>query len=105
MGVETPFDLYVMGWSLGNPAFPTFHDSFFHSRNLAEANWGNNSVGYVNPEFNALAEQIYQLKKAEEAKAIIWQLETILARDLPSVVLSNFPAPVHVSPPLTNPAG
>jgi ABC-type oligopeptide transport system substrate-binding subunit len=97
VGVEPPFDLYVMGWSLGNPAFPSFHDSFFHSRNLTEVNNGNNAVGYVNPEFDALAEQIYQVKTTDDAKVIIWELETIIARDLPYVVISNFPAREAVS--------
>jgi ABC-type transport system substrate-binding protein len=96
-GFEPTFDLYVLGWQLGNPAFPTLYDSFFHSRNLAESNDGNNSVGYVNPEFDALAEQIYQVTTSDEAKTIIWQLETILARDLPYVVVCNFPAREAVS--------
>lgn len=103
IGQEPTFDLYLLGWSLGNPAFPNFHDSFFHSRNLAESNDGNNSVGYANPEFDALAEQIYQVKTTDDAKVIIWQLETILARDLPYVVVCNFPAREAVSSRLALP--
>ena len=103
VGVEPHFDLYVLGWSLGNPAFPNFHDSFFHSRNLAELNDGNNAVGYVNPEFDALAEQIYQVDTADKAKAIIWELEAILADDLPYVVISSFPAREAVSSRLVLP--
>ena len=33
---EPTWDLYILGWSLGNPAMPTFYESFFHSRHLVE---------------------------------------------------------------------
>jgi ABC-type transport system substrate-binding protein len=87
IGQEPTFDIYLLGWSLGSPAFPTFHESFFHSRNLAEANDGNNPVGYVNPEVDHLTEQLNQVKTTVEAKEILWQLEGIIDRDLPYVTL------------------
>jgi peptide/nickel transport system substrate-binding protein len=38
-GGETPtFDMYILGWSLGNPAFPDFYESFWHSRNDPDPN-------------------------------------------------------------------
>jgi ABC-type transport system substrate-binding protein len=90
IGVKPTFDLYLNGWLLGSPAFPTFHDAFFHSRNLAEINDGHNAVGYINPELDQLAEQLWEVKTAEEAKQILWQLETIIDRDLPYVVLNTW---------------
>jgi ABC-type transport system substrate-binding protein len=89
IGVEPTFDLVLLGWNAGNPAFPTFHEAFFHSRWLAEVNDGNNAVGYVNPGFDQLADQILQTKTPDEAKRIIWQLEAIIDRDLPYLVLMN----------------
>jgi ABC-type transport system substrate-binding protein len=91
VGTEPTFDLYLLGWSLGNPAFPTFHESFFHSRNLAEVNDGNNAVGYANLEFDELADRVYEVKTVEEARHLIWQLETALDRDLPYIVMHAVP--------------
>ena len=90
IGVKPTFDLYLNGWSLGNPALPTFHDAFFHSRNLAEINDGHNAVGYINPELDQLAEQLWEVKTAQESKQILWELERIINRDLPYVVLNTW---------------
>jgi ABC-type transport system substrate-binding protein len=92
VGVAPTFDMYLLGWSLGTPAFPTFHDSFFHSRNLAEVNTGNNSVGYENPALDQLAEALYEVNTSEEAKEILWQLEAIIDQDLPYIVLNELKA-------------
>jgi peptide/nickel transport system substrate-binding protein len=81
------FDMYILGWSLGNPAAPDFYPSFFHSRNILEVNGGNNNMGYSSPEFDALADQLLAAQTEAEAKDIIWQLETILDEDLPYIVL------------------
>jgi ABC-type transport system substrate-binding protein len=89
--VEPDFDLYLLGWSLGNPAWPTFHGDFFHTRNMAETNDGGNSTGYSNPEFDALADAM--LTETDEAVAFdqMWQMEQMLADDLPYIILFTTP--------------
>jgi ABC-type transport system substrate-binding protein len=89
VGVEPTFDMVVIGWGLGNPAFPAFYESFFHSRNLAEVNDGNNATGYSNPELDALADSLYEVKTVEEAEQVMWRIEAIIDRDLPYIVLLN----------------
>ena len=91
VGEEIPFDTYILGWSLGNAAFPTFHESFFHSRNFAEVNDGSNSTGYSDPEFDALADAMFATTDEAEAYDLIWQMEQKLAADLPYVVLFDTP--------------
>ena len=91
VGEEITFDIYILGWSLGNAAFPTFHESFWHSRYLAEVNDGNNSTGFVNADFDAAADAIEAAKTDEEAYTNMWVAEGILAEQLPYVVLFDTP--------------
>ena len=92
-GVGTPptFDMYILGWSLGNPAWPTFHEGFFHTRNWAETNDGGNATGYSDAEFDALADAMFA--ETDEAVAFdqIWQMEEKIATDLPYVILFDTP--------------
>jgi len=87
VGTEPTFDMYILGWSLGNPAWPTFHESFFHSRNFPETNDGNNATGYSDPEFDVLADTMFTETDQAAAFDQIWQMEQKLAEDLPYVVL------------------
>ncbi len=87
VGTEPTFDMYVLGWSLGNPAWPTFHEAFFHSRNFPEASNGLNTTGYSDPEFDILADTTFTETDQAVAFDQIWQMEQKLAEDLPYVVL------------------
>jgi ABC-type transport system substrate-binding protein len=91
VGVEPTFDTYILGWSLGNPSVPSFQESFFHSRNLAEANDGGNSTGYSDPEFDAMADALLLATTEAEAYDLIWNMERKIATDLPYIVLFNTP--------------
>jgi peptide/nickel transport system substrate-binding protein len=91
VGTENTFDLYVLGWDLGNPALPTFHEGIFHSRNLAEVNDGNNTVGYVDPDFDALADSMFSLTSEAEVFDALWEMERLIADTLPYVVLYGVP--------------
>jgi len=92
-GIGTPptFDMYILGWSLGNPAWPTFQEGFFHTRNFAETNDGGNATGYSNPEFDALADAMFAETDQEVAYDQVWEMEKMIANDLPYVVLFDTP--------------
>lgn len=91
-GIPAEFDMFVLGWSLGNPAFPTFHHSFWHSStSLNNDPNGNNSVYFENEEFDAAAEAIMAATTIEEAYDAMWAAEAILAEELPYVVLFDTP--------------
>jgi len=91
VGNTPTFDMYILGWSLGNPAFPTFHESFFHSREFAEKNDGANSVGYSDPEFDQMADAMFSTRDQQEAYDFIWKMEDKIAQDLPYIVLFDTP--------------
>jgi ABC-type transport system substrate-binding protein len=91
VGTTPTFDTYILGWSLGNPALPSFQESFFHSRNLAEVNNGGNSTGYSDPEFDELADGLLAATSEEAAYEMIWKMERKIAETLPYVILFDSP--------------
>ena len=58
---------------------------------MAETNEGGNSTGYRNPEFDALADAM--LTETNEVVAFdqMWQMEQMLADDLPYIILFTTP--------------
>jgi len=84
---ELLFDMFLLGWSLGNPAFPTYHESFFAGKNDVLVNDGNNAPGFNDPDFNALVEEFNQATNQADAKAIMWEMERILFEKKPYILL------------------
>ena len=81
------FDMFLLGWSLGNPALPTYHESFWAGKNDTLVNDGNNNTGFNDPEFNQLVEDFNAAQTFEEAFDIMWQMEDILFEKKPYIVL------------------
>jgi len=75
------YDMYLLGWTLGNPSLPAYYRWFFAPDGSA------NSTGYSDPEFAAVLAQFEQASDLEVAKSALWQMERILAQDLPYLVL------------------
>lgn len=77
----SPFDMFILGYSLGNAAFPTFHDSFFGT------GADSNNTQYSNEEFDAAADAFNAAQTTEEAYEAMWEMERLIARDKPHVPL------------------
>jgi peptide/nickel transport system substrate-binding protein len=77
----SPFDMFILGYSLGNAAFPTFHCSFFCTGG------DSNNTQYSNEEFDAAADAFDAAQTQEEAYAAMWEMERLIARDKPHVPL------------------
>ena len=75
------YDMYLLGWTLGNPSLPAYYRWFFAPDGSA------NSTGYSDPEFAAQLAEFEQASDLEVAKSALWQMERILAQDLPYLVL------------------
>jgi ABC-type transport system substrate-binding protein len=84
---ELDFDMFILGWSLGNPALPTYHTAFWYGPNDTLLNGGDNAPGFHNDEYDALVEQFLAAQTEEEAYDIMWQMEEILAREKPYILL------------------
>ncbi len=80
---EQDFDMYILGWSLG--VFPSSLRDFFHSEQAVPD--GNNAGGYVNPEFDALADGLLTCDAPGACKEIADQIQLMLATETPYVVL------------------
>lgn len=77
----SPFDMFILGYSLGNPTLPTFHQSFFGT------DASDNNTQYSNEEFDAAAAAFASASTVEEAYDALWEMERIIARDKPHVPL------------------
>ena len=84
---ELDFDMFLLGWSLGDPALPTYHESFWAGKNDTLVNDGNNNTGFNDPDFNALVEEFNAAQTFADAYDIMWQMETILFEKKPYILL------------------
>ncbi len=85
---DPQFDMYILGWTL--TPFPDHVPEFFETAGDS-ALGGNNTPGYSNPEFDALAEQFRSATDVDDARGLIREMDAILAEDLPYVVLFTTP--------------
>jgi peptide/nickel transport system substrate-binding protein len=75
------YDMYVLGWTLGDPALPRHYEAFF-----AEGGPLNNT-GYVSAGFAAALSSYEGAHTHAAAREALWQMESILAADLPYLPL------------------
>jgi peptide/nickel transport system substrate-binding protein len=75
------FDMFILGYSLGNAAFPTFHGSFFATGG------DSNNTQYSSEEYDAASAAFDSAQTEEEAYEAMWEMERLIARDKPHVPL------------------
>jgi peptide/nickel transport system substrate-binding protein len=75
------FDMFILGYSLGNAAFPTFHGSFFATGG------DSNNTQYSSEEYDAASAAFDAAQTEEEAYEAMWEMERLIARDKPHVPL------------------
>ena len=85
--VEANFDMYILGWSLGNPAFPDYYESFFHSRNDTATSGNFNTPGMQDEEFDALVDEFMSTTDVEKARELVFELQEMLAEKRPYICL------------------
>ena len=85
--VDVTFDTYILGWSLGNVAFPDYFEAFWHSRNDTVTTGNNNTTGYDSPVYDALCDAFMTTSDLEQARDDAFQMQVVLATDLPYVTL------------------
>lgn len=75
------YDLYLLGWTLGNPALPGFYGALFSE------NGPMNNTGYVSEEFERAHRAYTGASGLEQARAALWEMESVLSADLPYLPL------------------
>jgi len=81
------YDMFILGWSLGNPSFPTYHEAFFYGPHDTLIDGGSNAPGFHNDAYDALVVQFLAAQSEEEAYDLMWQMEEILATEKPYILL------------------
>lgn len=77
------YDMYVLGWTLGNPALPTYYRPLFSSGGTM------NNTGYQSAAFDAALEAYEGAFTLDRAKESLWEMERTLSTDLPYLLLYN----------------
>jgi peptide/nickel transport system substrate-binding protein len=86
------WDMFVLGWGGGDPSLPgTSTRAFFHSDQDSVTGGGFNVPGYASEEFDTTANAFDAATTIEEASELTKEMDAILARDLPYVVLFRTP--------------
>ncbi|HEY5890611.1 MAG TPA: ABC transporter substrate-binding protein [Acidimicrobiia bacterium] len=75
------YDMVLLGWSLGNPGLPSFYGDLFGSKGAA------NNTGYTSPAMDRLVRMLDSAADDERAREIIWEIEALIAADLPYLPL------------------
>jgi ABC-type transport system substrate-binding protein len=76
-----PYDMALLGWSLGNPGLPSFYADLFGSKSPA------NNTGYASPEMDELIRRYQNAPDLATAREQLWEMEELQARDLPYLPL------------------
>ena len=75
------FDMFILGYSLGSAAFPTFHGSFFATGG------DSNNTQYSSEAYDAANAAFNSSLTEEEAFEAMWEMERLIAADKPHVPL------------------
>jgi ABC-type transport system substrate-binding protein len=85
--IDANFDMYILGWSLGNPAYPDYFDAFWHSKNDTAVTGNFNTPGFNNPEFDALADEFMATTDIARAKELVAEMQLLIADQRPYIML------------------
>jgi len=84
---ERDFDMWILGWGL--TIFPDYLRDFFHSERseVGDLNIG----GFSNPTFDAFSDELVTTTDVTRAREVAFDLQQVLADELPYVVLFTTP--------------
>lgn len=86
------WDMYVLGWGGPEPSLPGASlVGYFHSSEEAVTGGGLNTPGYSSDEFDTVAEAFLTATDLGVAADLTKEMDAIIARDLPYVVLFRPP--------------
>jgi ABC-type transport system substrate-binding protein len=85
--IDADFDMYILGWSLGNVAFPDYFESFWHSRNDTAETGNYNTPGMHDDEFDALVDEFMKSNDLDVARERVFEMQVMLADKRPYICL------------------
>lgn len=86
------WDMYVLGWGGPDTALPGASlVGYFHSSEEAVTGGGLNTPGYSSDEFDSVAQEFLAATDLDVAADLTKEMDAIIARDLPYVILFRPP--------------
>jgi ABC-type transport system substrate-binding protein len=85
--VDATYDMYILGWSLGNVAFPDYYESFWHSRNCTAETGNYNTPCFKNDEYDALVDTFMTTSDLAVAQQAVYDMQDVLADQRPYIPL------------------
>ncbi|MEA1903189.1 MAG: ABC transporter substrate-binding protein [Actinomycetota bacterium] len=75
------YDMYLLGWTLGNPTWPGYYRPLFSTTGAV------NNTGYSSQAFEQALAAYESASTVEDASVALWAMESVLAADLPYLLL------------------
>ena len=85
--VDADYDMYILGWSLGNVAFPNYYFDFWHSSQCTADTGNYNTPCLKDDEYDAVVEEFMETGDLARAQELIYQAQEILADRRPYITL------------------
>ena len=85
--VEANYDMYILGWSLGNVAFPSYFYDFWHSSQCTADTGNYNTPCLKSDEYDALVEEFMSTGDLARAQELVYQMQVVLADERPYINL------------------
>lgn len=85
--VDADYDIYILGWSLGNVAFPDYYESFWHSRNCTAETGNYNTPCFKNDAYDALVDEFMATADVNRAQELVYEMQIVLADQRPYIPL------------------
>ena len=85
--VDANYDMYILGWSLGNVAFPSYYFDFWHSSQCTADTGNYNTPCLKDAEYDAVVEEFMETGDLARAQELIYEAQVILADRRPYINL------------------
>ncbi|MBL7162892.1 MAG: ABC transporter substrate-binding protein [Anaerolineales bacterium] len=85
--IDANYDMYILGWSLGNVAFPDYFESFWHSRNCTADTGNYNTPCLKNEAYDALVDEFMSTSDLGRAQELVNEMQVMLADLRPYITL------------------
>jgi peptide/nickel transport system substrate-binding protein len=96
--IAADYDIYIFGTSLGNPAYPEYFETFWHSRNCTFETGGLNTTCFKNTDFDSLSNDFLLASDLNAARELGFKMQILLADQRPFIPLYSEKVFEFVSP-------
>ena len=85
--IDANYDMYILGWSLGNVAFPNYYFDFWHSSQCTADTGNYNTPCLKDEEYDTLTEEFMETGDLARAQELVYQMQVVLADRRPYIPL------------------